>query len=171
MHNWSGNSAGQADALNSGPLEHRLCYVLVLSELEGPQTARESLQDLDDLVSTTDYDRDEIQTRLTDIISSMLGDYEQGDWGASSITDDDRSFLTDQLGFSAEMSLAPSEGSNVTQRDALIDKAKASTIFLFLLMGIVLVGGILGLFCFGALALMLALKTFAGANLMRSHFV
>jgi len=138
--------ASSLEKLNTGPLEHRYCYVLLRNEYEDANTALEDLEELDVLASELNYDLSDNQKRLKGVIGSLLTDYQNGDWSGGSLANSDRAFLTDQLGYTGRLALAPSAGGNQESRDVLIAQGKRSFVLMVVFFFGVVLAGIAGIF-------------------------
>ena len=152
---WDNPMSVNLESMNTGAYEQRLCYVLVKSELRGPMDARKSLDKLREKVVELDYSLSDHQTRLDGLVEKLLADYAAGDWQANSLSQDDRKFLKDNLGYSAEIGLAPSDGKFGDQRELLIAEAKRSSQNMIAFMILLLGGGCLGFVCFSILMILL----------------
>ena len=137
----------QSNVLNSGPLENRYCYVLLQNEFSGATKALDRLKKVDELQSKLNYQSTASQKRLRKLIEKLLLDYEAEDWKASSLSNQDKAFLRDSLGYVGNLSLLPSQGDTASERDKLVQKSVVLTIVLlvgvFLGLGTMLLGFIL----------------------------
>jgi len=100
-------SPAEPVALDDGSYEQRLCYAILLSELYGPQRAVDYFETLDEKVADVKFEPSEAQQSLRTSIDTLVGDYAEGDFSQSSISESDKTELKERLGFSGELLLTP----------------------------------------------------------------
>ncbi|MBI3411864.1 MAG: CPBP family intramembrane metalloprotease [Planctomycetes bacterium] len=132
----------QAESLDKGGLPQRLRFAILAGELGGPKDALVALDQLPD-------DDESIRA----ILIRLYGDYEQERWKAPSVSQAERDWLRDRLGWFGELALNPA-----TQQSAAREQvtAKANWTFLTFVVGLgvaIVVGfaGFVGLVVFLAL--------------------
>lgn len=155
----------QTNALNSGSLENRYCYVLLQNEFSGATKALDRLEKVDELQIKLDYEATDSQKRIRNLIGKLLRDYEAEEWNAPSLSEADKSYLRDSLGYVGNLSLLPSQGNTSFERDRIVQKSIWTTVIL--VVGLVLGMGafLIGFIMFGSMLIM------SYAGLLRSHFV
>ena len=148
------------ETLNDGTYEQRLCYVLLVSETEGPDKAAEALNALDEAAAEADFELNEDQARLRNIVGQLIDSYQQGDFDAAIVTDQDRDFLKEKLGWVGELGLVPAGTRNVETRKELLSEASwsmglmmglVSIMLLMLMAGVVIIAMLSAFFATGKL--------------------
>lgn len=148
------------ETLNDGTYEQRLCYVLLVSETEGPQEAAEKLTALDEAAAGAEFELNEAQGRLRSIVGQLIQSFRRGDFDAASVTEEDRDFLKEKLGWIGELGLVPAGTRNAETRKELLADASwsmglmmASVLGMLLMMmaGVVLAAILAVLFATGKL--------------------
>lgn len=114
------------EALNDGTYEQRLCYVLLIRESRGPDEAAEKLNELDEAVEEAEFELNEDQLRLRNIVGQLISSHQQGDVDAAAVSEDDREFLKEKLGWIGELGLAPEGTRNAETRKQLLADASWS---------------------------------------------
>jgi membrane protease YdiL (CAAX protease family) len=132
----------QAASLNHGPLEQRLCFVILAGELAGPGEASKQLRILDEKLTRNNVQPTKTQLSLSDVLRRLYEDYSRGCFDAPSLSEKDRGVLRMELGWFGDLALALAGTADLAARKKVIDSAQR-TFF-------VLAGGIMGL---GVLAL------------------
>jgi membrane protease YdiL (CAAX protease family) len=151
-------------SLNTGPLPQRYRHVVLTGELVGPTEALKELDDLDQRVSQRNIKPTETQRKIRDILGRLYTDYEQEEYDASSLSDEDRELLTRELGWTGRLALAPEGGPNPDERRALLDSARGVAKVEF---GVILAGISLAIFGFIGLLLVVA---FLASGHLRARF-
>jgi membrane protease YdiL (CAAX protease family) len=113
-------------ALNEGTYEQRLCYVLLVNENHGPSGAAEKLQELDDAAEEADFVMSDNQVRLRNTVGSIIESHLAGDMDSESVSEEDREFLKEKLGWIGELALVPEGTRNVATRKELLSDASWS---------------------------------------------
>ena len=112
--------------LNDGTYEQRLCYVLLINENNGSEEAAEKIADLDEAAADAGFEMSEDQTRLRQVVGTLIDSQLQGDPNAESLTVEDRDFLRTKLGWIGELALVPEGTRNRETRKALLSDASSS---------------------------------------------
>ena len=141
-------------SLNTGPLPQRYRHIVLTGELAGPEAALEELNDLDRRVGERNIQPTKQQQKIRDLLGRLYTDYEQKDYAAKSLSDEDREFLTSELGWAGRLALAPEGGPNPDERHALLDSARGTAKVEF---GVILTGLALAIFGFLGLIVLVAL--------------
>lgn len=129
----------------SGSVEQRIGMILIENEIKGAATALKSLERLDKIIAEENYTPTENQTRLRTIAGDLLSDYREEEWGAKSLSGDDREFFVGQLGWVGQLGLAPKESPNVAERQELTSHSSKKMIMMFSLCGVGGLSAFLGL--------------------------
>jgi membrane protease YdiL (CAAX protease family) len=153
--------ADQAAALNAGPLDHRLCYVVLVGELAGPDVAEAKLRELTAKIADSDHVQDKNVLHALGILERIYSDYLAGRMDAPSVNEQERASLRSTLGWFADLALTPREGNNPEARKSLT--MSASAVF-FVFMIVLVVGGLAAL---GGLVGLLVLMTLAISGSVR----
>ena len=128
--------------------------MLLINETEGPAAATEKLIALDEAADDADFELSENQARLRSIVGNLIEDYQQGDFDAESVSESDRDFLKEKLGWVGELGLVPVGTRNTETRKELIDGAtwsmglmmSAALMMLLMLMAGVVIAALLAVF-------------------------
>lgn len=148
--------ADQAVALNSGSLDHRLCYVTLVGELAGPEAAESRLRELREKIADSSHVQDKNVLHVMSILERLYADYQAGRMTAPSVNDEDRASLRGTLGWFGDLALAPQGGANPEVRQALLSSAKAVFWVFTIVIGLgvlVAFAGFIGLVTLGFLAI------------------
>ena len=143
------------EGLNTGPLDQRYCYVVARCEFEDANVALTDLNSLEDLIDSEGFEPDERQLRLGVLLRILLEDYQQQAWQAPSLTQDDRQFLVDELGYAGRLSLHPSGAGASPERDDLVAQGQLVFVLVMIGFGVGLLTGIAGFVCAGILGAMM----------------
>ena len=88
------------DELNSGCYEQRICYAIILNEVESPAEALEYLEDLDAKVEEHELELTEDQTRMRRVVQELLGNYDSGNPDSDALPESTaRFFKTSSVGW------------------------------------------------------------------------
>ena len=136
----------QAGALDTGPLENRLCFAVLVGELEDFQAAREVLDELSAKIAGSDRVQNENVLRAKDSLERLYGDYAGGMLSGPSVGAEDRANLHATLGWFADLALAPRGGPNLAVRQALLGSAQTICIVFGVAIGIGCLVGTVGFF-------------------------
>ena len=134
--------AEKAVALNTGPLDQRLCYVVLVGDLAGFEYAEKELKELDKKIANSDHVQDTQALEAKDSLERLYADYAAGKLAGPSVDEEDRANLHATLGWFADLAFARPGGANAEARKALLGSAQAT----FVVFMVVLVLG--GLACF-----------------------
>ena len=111
------------EVLNAGPYEQRLCYSILLNELEGAEKANEYLDDLEDTVEVHELELTEDQLRLKSLVRDLIEQYESGNPDSSSVPEPDREFLESKLQWLGKLALFPVGTPQKTERSDVLSEA------------------------------------------------
>lgn len=134
--------------LDAGPYEQRLCYAILLSEIEEPQAALDYLETLDQTVIDSDLELTPEQQQLRDIIENLNQQYVDGVLEPAAIPVNDRKLVERRLQWLGKLAFLPSGSANKIERQKVESAAT----------NVVLVGGagmLIAMF-FGLIGLALA---------------
>ncbi len=134
------------DQLDVGSYEQRLCFALLLNELEGVERAKEHLELTDDRAKSVNLELSEDQTKLRDTVGALLTDYALGDKDGTNVDRESKELLSERLGWVGELGLVPSGTSNQQAREEILDEASQAMLVMIggMVMGIIML--IAGLF-------------------------
>lgn len=90
-----------------GPVEHRLKHIVTVGELVGPQEALDQIEWLKQDLLTYAPDITEEEQRLLELLRRLYQDYAAGRWTGPSLTNEERVFLRERVGWYGELALAP----------------------------------------------------------------
>jgi membrane protease YdiL (CAAX protease family) len=138
------------DQLDSGPLEQRYCQVLAINEFLGPEKALEQLDKIDEFVSKKDYQPNERQTRLNELLRRLLEAREDDALDSETLTSDEQEYLKKQLRWFGKLALNPKEQGG-PERDSLQATSNRGTIALMGAIGVgtlLMLSGFVGLLAF-----------------------
>ena len=141
--------------LNSGPLENRLCYAILIGELKGSESASESLERTVQRLESAGHEPPAEVSDLLETLKRLYSDYGRGEWNAPSVSEPERESLIDQLGWFGELALTPPRDDRPdTKVPALIAARRTFVIALLGVVGVVFVmlAGAFGCFAFLGLA-------------------
>lgn len=151
----SRDAAEMLDQLNSGSIESRLCHVLGVNEFENPDAGQSRLDEIDQLLSESDYEPNERQSRLLRIVADLIAAHAGDQAPAAVLSADDADYLRQQLGWFGALGLSSSETSS-PERDAVTWEAwfGAGVLAAAAILALVLIfSGILGSVIFSVLLL------------------
>ena len=114
--------------LDAGCYEQRICYSILLNEVENPSEALDYLEILDGKVADYDLELTEDQTRMREVVYELVSNYESGDLDSDSVPAADREFLKDKLDWVGELALYPAESPHQSERSAVVSQAFGLTI-------------------------------------------
>lgn len=109
--------------MDSGPYEQRLCFSILLNELNGPSDAIEHIERTDEAVKESDLTLTSDQSRLREILLRLMDQYEQEDMDSRSLPQNDQDFLEDKLQWLGKLALLPEGSPQTDQRDDLESEA------------------------------------------------
>jgi membrane protease YdiL (CAAX protease family) len=125
--------------LDAGSYEQRLCYAILLSEIEGPSKALEYLESLDQTVVDSELELTDDQHRLREIIENVNHHYENGELEPNEIPVEDRELVERRLLWLGKLAFLPPGSPNKNERQELESEATS----LMLVGGIGMMAGIL----------------------------
>jgi membrane protease YdiL (CAAX protease family) len=146
--------------LNTGPVEQRLCFVILAGELMGPAEALRQLHLLREALPEHGIEPTPTQAALLDDLRKLYNDYQEEHFTAPSLDDAARERLRHELGWFGELALAPPDTPDTAARAAVLAPARRMATALLILAGLVLglglgslvvLAGLLVLFVGGAL--------------------
>ena len=121
-----GSALNQAEQFNTGPLEQRYGYAILVNEIEGAESALKKLEAIDEAVAEEqkirDQDNDETefptesQREIRRVIGSLFEQYESGDFDSSNLEQSDRDLLEEKLGWIANLALTPKKSPDKEAR-------------------------------------------------------
>jgi membrane protease YdiL (CAAX protease family) len=138
----------QAKALNSGPIDQRLRFVVLAGEFGSPEDALQELDNLEKLIDTQITSVTVQQKSLMQALRLLYTDYQQKQFGAPSLTDAQKQELRSELDWFGDLALAPA-GRPGAERDAVLRPA-----FLTAVIALSVFIGALGLFLIGCCGLL-----------------
>jgi membrane protease YdiL (CAAX protease family) len=140
-------------SLNTGSLDQRLRYIVLVGDLAGPDEAQTKLQELKGLLARDRVNPPREQRRVMNVLRALYGDYQQGQWDAPKVGPEDRQLLKDKLGWFGELALAPRQGDQAARAAVEVPAKRMLTAVLVALGWVVffLGAGCLGLLVLGGL--------------------
>ncbi|QGJ69313.1 Hypothetical protein PBC10988_9860 [Planctomycetales bacterium 10988] len=150
--------------LNTGTVNQRLRFIVLSGELQGPQEAMTTLQDLEARLSRNqDVEVTEEQQQLLATLQLLYQDYLQEKWNAPQLSKKQRQRLTQDLGWFGDLALAPVDGENMSLRAKVLMEARQ--VFGVIILG---VGGLFLLGGIGVIALIvLGILSLRGTQLAK----
>ena len=119
--------AGQARALITGPVDQRIRSVILTGELEGPDAAKESLEQLEKLLAEKKVALTPTQEMQREILVRLYSDYARLRFDAPSVTPGEREMLHESMTWFGPLALAPEENpSNEVHAAAIAGAAAAA---------------------------------------------
>lgn len=110
-------------ALNTGSYEQRLCYAILVSEIEGPTGALEYLETLDDSVIVSEFELTDDQRRIRNTILNLNQQYEDGNFESDTIPAEDRELVESRLDWLGRLAFLPPGTTNKAERRAVDSEA------------------------------------------------
>jgi membrane protease YdiL (CAAX protease family) len=138
-------------SMDTGPVEQRLCFVILAGELAGSKEALSQLKQLDAKVAAAGIQETPKQSELQKDLRQLYQDYESGRFDAPALGEPQRQQLRTELGWFGQLALAPAGGPDPETRAAVLNPARRTVIALFTcVIGLGLLGllGLVGLLCF-----------------------
>jgi membrane protease YdiL (CAAX protease family) len=129
-------------------VEKYWCDAIVLNELKGPQAALEHLDIIRAMVMVQERALTETQARIDGILTRLFDDYDQDDWLGRSVSDEEKSFLVERLGFCGTLVQLPSKTPLQSERKNMERGAlyfTAGTLGVMMVMALTLFAGFIGL--------------------------
>ncbi|TVQ55755.1 MAG: CPBP family intramembrane metalloprotease [Phycisphaerales bacterium] len=162
--------------LNVGPVPQRQRFVILAAELAGPEQARVVLEELDELIAQAEAERppdadplmSESQARVQALLHRLYPPAEEVNDDArialDALTEADRRFLRDELGWFGELAMVPEEHVSRSERRVILADARRVT---FTMVGVMVALCALGFL--GVVGIVLVLIGF-GTGRLRWHF-
>jgi membrane protease YdiL (CAAX protease family) len=148
----SGHNGHELDAnalaLNNGPVDQRLRFVVLAGDLAGPAEALHYQEDLNQKLAANQIELTPAQRRLEAILRRLYRDYARGRWQAPSVSAEQRAWLQSQLGWFGDLALAPAGGPDTAARAEVLAAAQQTSLavvaagVIFVLLAL---GGVIGL--------------------------
>jgi membrane protease YdiL (CAAX protease family) len=141
----------QAAALNTGTVDQRLRFVILAGDLSGPREALKQLHQLDEKLVQQGIELTPTQARLRQILRKLYLSYLRNEFPATSVSDDERRELQQELGWFGELALAPAQGPDTEARLAVLGPAQQTVVVLMAAaigFGVLGLAGFLGLLVF-----------------------
>jgi membrane protease YdiL (CAAX protease family) len=110
----------QASALNAGPIDQRLRFVVLAGELRGPEEALRTLEDLDELIAANQASVTAEQESQLETLGELYADYRRLRYDAPSVSPAQRQALRDELGWFGDLALAPAGQPGVGEEVAAL---------------------------------------------------
>ena len=130
--------------LDTGCYEQRICYSILLGEINSPTESLEYLEDLDAKAEEHGLELTEDQTRMRKLVYELMGNYESENPDSNAIPESDRQFLEDKLGWTGKLALYPSDSPHQSERSSVVSRAFGLTISGLVAMMIGFLAGLAG---------------------------
>ena len=118
----------QAQPLNTGPIDNRLCFVVVVGELAGASEAIKQLAHLSKRLERNGIEPTAHQSQVMNALSRLYADYQADQWDAASLEASERELLTRELDWFGRLALVPTGGADKDARTAVLAAATRTTI-------------------------------------------
>jgi membrane protease YdiL (CAAX protease family) len=151
MFGSAGQFYEQAKALNTGPVEQRLCFITLAGELAGPKEALHQLAQLHQQLEAPGKVLTQNQRRVAEDLRLLYEDYAHGRLDAPSLDKAVRNDLHKQIGWFGDLALAPRDGPDPqarTQVLSLAHRAALTMIVVITVLGLLGLSGFVGLVFF-----------------------
>jgi membrane protease YdiL (CAAX protease family) len=136
-----GKVNAQVTAFNTGPVEQRWRFIVLVGELSGPDAALHELHHLDEALARNHIELTEQQRSVDDVLRRAYQDYTQKEWAAPSVSETDRLDLRRELGWFGQLALAPATGRDKAEREQVLRPAlRTMKVLLALFAAFVLLG-------------------------------
>jgi len=148
------------EEVDAGCYEQRLVYASLKNEVEGPESAREYLQSLDERVEKLQaeelqeglskeerFELTEDQRELRNAMGELLTEYEAENFSDSGVSQESKELIKERLGFPGELFLLPEGTDQQAKRDNLIGGVAASFSLMTVLGLFGLFAGVIGIGC------------------------
>ena len=146
--------------VDAGCYEQRLVYASLKNELEGPESANEYLDSLDERVEQLQAEEqladvpEEKQFKLTEdqqqmrnAMGELLTEYEEGQFSDSTVSEGSKALIKERLGFPGELFLLPEGTDQTAAREGLLSGAATSVVSMSVLGIIGFLAGVVGFGC------------------------
>jgi membrane protease YdiL (CAAX protease family) len=144
------SNSSQLTEINSGPLENRYCYVILVNEVQGAKEAIGELAKIQQLVADSAQQPSEELSQTGDTLNRLFMDYEQEAWQAPSVGSSERDALVAQLDWFGELALTVEHTADQQKRAELEQNAYMVTV---VLLGVMIFGFLF--FCLGCAGLLI----------------
>ncbi len=134
--------AQQAEQLNVGSVDQRLCYVALVGELAGFRSAQDKLTALNSKLAESKHPLLERDEMAKNTLGRLYSNYQAGIFDDPRIDEEQKQNLRKTLGWIGDLALAPRGGNNPEVRQELLSSATAVFIAF---MVIFVLGALLGL--------------------------
>lgn len=144
----------QITPFNTGALENRYCYLIMVNELQSARMAQERLAELQSLIDETGFTPSEDQKALGMTLQKLFQDYQNEAWEAPSVSVAEREQLVSQLNWFGMLALHVENTPDQQTRREITDRAES---VMYLLLGffaifvLVIIIGFIGFITFVAL--------------------
>ncbi len=149
----------QIEQLNRGSVDERLCALIALGELAGPERTLVGIDGLVAEAESAKYVLTPSEGIRIDILKRFYTDYSDKRPNAPTVSPDERKLLVDAYGWFGELALSPADpdGPPNAKRDAVLAEASqalSGAVFILMIAIAAFAVGAIGLFMFAVLALM-----------------
>ena len=157
------------EEVDAGCYEQRLVYASIKNEFEGPESARDYLQALDERVEALQaeelqkgileeerFELTEDQRELRNAMDKLLTEYEAGNFSDSGVSEESKEMIKERLGFPGELFLLPEGTAQQAARDNLLSGVAVSVSVMMVLGLFGFLAGVIGLGCCVAFPVMVA---------------
>lgn len=162
-----------AEIISDEPfLEKYWCDAIVLNELESPRAALDHLVMIRAEVFEYEQSLTESQARIDEILMRLFDDYVHSEWLGGSVSDEEKAFLVERLGFCGTLVQLPSKTPMQSERKSMERGAlyfTAGAIGVMLVMALTLFAGLVGLLVFLVSVLSRKLVSRFAAGSGRAH--
>jgi membrane protease YdiL (CAAX protease family) len=93
--------------MNQGGVAHRLRAIVVIGEIDQPAEAKKHLDRLENARNRGVATFTDEEARIADILKRLYGDLDAGDHGMPSVTENERAYLVEKLGWFGTLALNP----------------------------------------------------------------
>ena len=122
----------QSQNLNTGPIDNRLCFVILAGEMAGASEAVEQLDRLSKQLERSKTEPTADQAKVMNALSRLYADYQKEQWNAASLGASERELLKRELDWFGRLALAPNQGADNNARSAVLAPAQRTMIVLLL---------------------------------------
>ena len=122
----------QSQNLNTGPIDNRLCFVILAGELAGASEAVEQLDRPSKQLERSETKPTADQAKVMNALSRLYADYQKEQWDADSLDASERELLKRKLDWFGRLALSPNKGADNNARTAVLAPARRTMIVLLL---------------------------------------
>jgi membrane protease YdiL (CAAX protease family) len=155
---------------DSGPVDRRFRYIVLIGELRGPRQAASALDELHETLAANHVTLNQQQSRIDDILERLYRDYSRRRLDAPSLSEADRKYLREHMGWFGELALAASGGPDPDAREQLLGASERSAVVMLAVVVFGLLAGLLGFAALVFFAVLAATGTVHSALGPRSLF-